>query len=117
MNIPTKISQLVNDESFATVDELASAVEPLATKESVPTETHINQLIDAKLGSDVDNTTVFKKDGSIEQTYTDGTVIATVFNADGSITVTTKKNGAVIRTEKTVFNADGSITVTYTKGA
>lgn len=69
------------------------------------------------VSKDVDNTTVFKKDGSIEQTYTDGTVIATVFNADESITVTTKKNGAVIRTEKTVFNADGSITVTYKKGA
>lgn len=69
------------------------------------------------INKDMDNTTVFKSDGNIEQTYTDGTVVSTVFNADGSITVITKKNGAVIRTKKTVFNADGSITVTYKKGA
>lgn len=54
------------------------------------------------------STTVFNDDGSISETYADGTLV-TVFNDDGSITETfTAASGEVI-TKTTTFNSDGSI--------
>ena len=57
--------------------------------------------------------TVFNADGSISETYQDGSTRKTVFNSDGSITET-YKIGTKTKTKKTVFNANGSITETIT---
>lgn len=57
--------------------------------------------------------TVFNSDGSISETYQDGSTRKTVFNSDGSITET-YKIGTKTKTKKTVFNANGSITETIT---
>ena len=56
-------------------------------------------------------TTIFNADGSITVSYRDGSRETTVFNPDGSITrtISTKDNGE--KTERTVFNLDGSISV------
>lgn len=53
-------------------------------------------------------TTVFKSDGSIEETNSKGEKLTTVFNADGSITETFVGEKTIVKT--TTFNADGSIT-------
>lgn len=57
--------------------------------------------------------TVFNSDGSITVTYDSGERKVTVFNSDGSITETTYDSSNVVKkTIKTVFNSDGSITET-----
>lgn len=53
--------------------------------------------------------TVFNSDGSISQTFQDGSVKKTVFNSDGSITETFR-SGTQTMTKTTTFNDDGSIT-------
>lgn len=62
------------------------------------------------------STTVFNADGSITVTKASGNVETTVFNANGTITKTLKdSNNVTIATATTVFNADGSITVNATR--
>lgn len=53
--------------------------------------------------------TVFNADGSISETYQDGSVKKTVFNSNGSITETFR-SGTQTMTKTTTFNDDGSIT-------
>lgn len=52
--------------------------------------------------------TVFNADGSISETYQDGSTKKTVFNSDGSIDEIFTA-GTQTMTKKTIFNADGSI--------
>mgnify|MGYP004701707735 FL=1 len=52
--------------------------------------------------------TVFNADGSISETYQDGSVKKTVFNADGSIDEIFTA-GTQVMTKKINFNEDGSI--------
>lgn len=52
--------------------------------------------------------TVFNADGSISETYQDGSTKKTVFNTDGSISEIFTA-GTQTMTKKTTFNADGSI--------
>lgn len=52
--------------------------------------------------------TVFNADGSISESYQDGSTKKTVFNADGSISEIFTA-GTQTMTKKTIFNADGSI--------
>lgn len=56
-----------------------------------------------------DCNTVFNSDGSISETFQDGSVKKTVFNSDGSITETFR-SGTQTMTKTTTFNSDGSIT-------
>lgn len=74
-----------------------------------------NEVRNLDVVKDIDNTTIFKDDGSIETSYVDGKIEKTVFNGN-KIVKTTEKNGVVSKVETTDFKADGSITVTYTKG-
>ncbi len=54
----------------------------------------------------------FLADGSIQETKSDGRMLITVFNEDGSIEKTLKDDlGSVIWQQTTTFNADGSIDV------
>lgn len=48
-------------------------------------------------------------DNVITENYTDGSVVTTTFNSDGSITEEIEQNGVTV-TKTTNFNADGSIT-------
>lgn len=64
---------------------------------------------------DIDNTTTFKDDGSIETLYVDGKIERTVFNGN-KIVKTTEKNGVVSKIETTEFTGDGRINTSYTKG-
>ena len=59
------------------------------------------------------STTVFNSDGSITETFNNGTVKTTIFNADGSITETVvfTETGQTY-SQTTIFNSDGSISVT-----
>lgn len=59
------------------------------------------------------SSTVFNADGSITESFNNGTVKTTTFNADGSITETVvfTETGQTY-SQTTVFNSDGSITVT-----
>lgn len=52
--------------------------------------------------------TVFNADGSIGESYQDGSTKKTVFNTDGSISEIFTA-GTQTMTKKTTFNADGSI--------
>lgn len=52
--------------------------------------------------------TVFNADGSITETYQDGSVKTTVFNSNGSISETFTL-GTQTMTKTTTFNSDGSI--------
>ena len=58
--------------------------------------------------SSASSTTTFT-DTQITQTYTNGQVVTTTFNANGTITETISANGSTI-TKTTTFNNDGSIT-------
>ena len=54
----------------------------------------------------------FLADGSIQETKSDGRILITIFNEDGSIEKTLKDAlGSVIWKQTTTFNADGSIDV------
>lgn len=53
--------------------------------------------------------TVFNQDGSISETFQDGSTKKTVFNADGSISETFTA-GTQVMIKTTSFNDDGSIT-------
>lgn len=53
--------------------------------------------------------TVFNADGSISETFQDGSTKKTVFNADGSISETFTA-GTQVMIKTTRFNDDGSIT-------
>lgn len=53
--------------------------------------------------------TVFNADGSISETFQDGSTKKTVFNADGSISETFTA-GTQVMIKTTSFNEDGSIT-------
>lgn len=53
--------------------------------------------------------TVFNQDGSISETFQDGSTKKTVFNADGSISETFTA-GTQVMIKTTRFNDDGSIT-------
>ena len=86
--IPTKVSQLENDSGYVSAAELAADL-----AEKLDKITAVN--------------TVFNSDGSISETYQDGSTRKTVFNSDGSITET-YKIGTKTKTKKTVFNANGS---------
>lgn len=74
-----------------------------------------NEVRNLDVVKDIDNTTIFKDDGSIETSYVDGKIEKTIFNGN-KIVKTTEKNGVVSKVETTDFKADGSITVTHTKG-
>lgn len=57
----------------------------------------------------ITHTTTFPSDGSIVDTYTDGTVVQTIFNADGSIETRCTVNDTLKLKNTVVFNDDGSI--------
>ena len=52
--------------------------------------------------------TIFNPDGTIDTTYSDGTIVKVTFNPDGTILETVTNNTQIIN-KKTNFNADGSI--------
>lgn len=58
----------------------------------------------------VGKTTTFNENGSITETFTDGSEKVTVFNSDGSIVETLTDVKGKVTTKTTTFNADGSIT-------
>ena len=75
---------------------------------SVREGTPINRTAMMALQGMENSATVFNNDGSISETYTDGTLV-TVFNDDGSITETFTATSGEVITKTTTFNSDGSI--------
>lgn len=54
-----------------------------------------------------EKTTVFNSDGSITETFSDGSTKTTVFNSDGSLTETFTGEKTIVKI--TSFNPDGSV--------
>jgi hypothetical protein len=61
------------------------------------------------ISSELPSKTVFNNDGSIVQTYSDGSSVKTIFNSDGSIQEISLSASGESTTSTTVFNSDGSI--------
>ena len=92
--------------SFVTVSEVVSSFTLQAASGTQSIEVYAKEKGTEKQEDMV--TTTFNSDGSITESYANGSTKTTTFNSDGSITEI--YSTPINKTKTTTFNADGSIT-------
>lgn len=101
-------ANMSNKKVIEYVDGTSEVVTITAADNATTPGTPINRENLMAIQGFIAKTTVFKTNGSIEETNSKGEKLTTTFNANGSITE--KFVGSKTITKTTSFNSDGSIT-------
>lgn len=103
-------TNMSNKRTIEYADGRSEVVTITSADNATEVGTPINRANLMALQGFVGKTIVFKSDGSIVETNSDGHKLTTVFNADGSITETFVGKKTIVKTTK--FGADGTVTET-----